>query len=131
QYGYKSREGDKDKKIQTAPLLIGHLVPGKSSDPPVEKSNWAQGLVPFFFLMIVGTFIVVFVMTWGFRRADRRVLARVESTAPPFEDMPESLPVVPPAPETREGMPAPPPPEPGITTDPPRQPPVGAEKWGW
>ncbi len=72
----------KDKGYRESPLIIGHLVVPKKS--AVTGSDWTSLLVPFILLTLAGTFVVVFLMTWTFRRADRRVLARVDSLTPPF-----------------------------------------------
>ncbi len=81
-YRYKAMEAKTDKEFRVAPLLIGRLVLPKKT---VEAdTSWPTMLVPFILLTLAGTFVVVFLMTWGFRRADRRVLARVDAVAPPF-----------------------------------------------
>jgi len=85
-YGYTSGDTKKGQK-RLAPLLIGHLTLTKQK-PVGTGGGWTSGLVPFFLLVIAGTFIVVFLMTWGYRRADQRILRRM-GNVPPLENLPE------------------------------------------
>src|SRR5262249_4902385 len=77
------------------PLIIGHVVDRK---PKKAGDDWTSGLLPFFFAFVAGTFLFVFGMTYVFRRADRRVRARIDAEAPPFVGASEAPPEKP-APE--------------------------------
>jgi hypothetical protein len=81
-YLYKPAEVKKKGSFRAAPMLIGQIIPPKK--PNEADSAWVSSLVPFILLMLMGTFVIVFLMTWGFRRADNRVRARVDAVAPPF-----------------------------------------------
>ncbi len=82
-YQFKAQDAKKEGEFRVAPLLIGHLTLERQSKGSSD-SVWTNMLVPFILATLAGTFILVFVMTWAFRRADRRVLARLDASAPPF-----------------------------------------------
>jgi hypothetical protein len=93
-YHYQA-EDEKKSKYQV-PLVVGFLL----HNPPKKSTDWTHGLLPFFFAFVAGTFLFVFVLTYIFRRADRRVRARIDAGAVPFTGTVESAPEPPPVPES-------------------------------
>ena len=87
-YLYKPADAKKEKEFRVAPLIIGHLI-ADIKKPGEKGSGWADALAPLILVALAGTFVIVFLMTWLFRRADRHVLAKVDASAPPFTITPE------------------------------------------
>ena len=91
-YRYRSGDDPNPKKpsYRDAPMLIGRLVllrPEKREQPA-----WAGWLLPVFFTVIMVTFSLVFLLSWYFRRTDRRVQSRVDAAATLFVNAPEPEP---------------------------------------
>jgi hypothetical protein len=88
---YKSPDTKKPNEFRTAPFLIGHVVIAESKPKQVE-SGWANRLIVIFFGIIAGTFAIVFLMTWIFRRADTRLQTQLTTPQPEFDNAPQPQP---------------------------------------
>jgi hypothetical protein len=65
------------------PLMVGHLVYNKPTEA-AAKESWTGWLLPLFLTFFAGSLALVFLLTWGFRKADKRVQSRLDASAPPF-----------------------------------------------
>lgn len=103
QYAYESEDA-KDDKRRIAPLLIGHVFLKKPPALEEDEPPWTRGLLPWFLGLLSGTFVLLFVLTLAFRRADRNVLGSLRMSsglgdleAAPPESAPTTEPSAPPS----------------------------------
>jgi hypothetical protein len=79
-YRYKSADSKPDT-AREAPLFIGRsfVVKGRATPPAAEDSlSGAKTGLVIFLGAVLATFVLVFALHWWFRRADRRVQARIK-----------------------------------------------------
>jgi hypothetical protein len=81
-YRYKPADARKGSEWRDAPLLVGQVVAVQPGGAGPEPDEWGKPLLPLFLGVAGLTVVGVAVMTWWFRREDRKVRRRLAALAP-------------------------------------------------
>jgi hypothetical protein len=81
-YRYTANETAATKKYRLAPLLIGRTIQVARPPPTAGDDGslaWTGYVGPLFLIVLAGTGVGVFALTFWYRRSDQRVRARVQA----------------------------------------------------